>query len=223
VRTLEDVAQVENHWWWRPGWRTGRRIYACHITFENQPRVQDLAATYQEPLRPLQGLDLIPRSWLHLTMQGIGFTDEISDSEIRAITSGISDRLSSITPPTITLARPTVQTEAIYIPATPADAVNGVRGNVHAVIKEVLGMERTPDNDLDKALQTYRPHMSIAYTNRNGSAAPFIEALRKASHIPVTLTIRRVSVLTFHRDNRMYEWKNSVPVTVGRPVEPGTA
>jgi 2'-5' RNA ligase len=216
MRTVQDVAQVKNHWWWRPGWRAGRHFYACHITFENQPDVQRLAAFYQEPLAQFPGLDLIPRPWLHLTMQGIGFTDEVSESEISRITAGISGRLASITPPAVTFRRPTVQSDAIYMPAAPADALDEVRGNTHEAIKEVLGPERSPDMNLAQTLQRYKPHVSIAYVNTDGSALPYVEALHGISDDPVTLTIHTVSILTFHRDSRMYEWTSAIPVTIGR-------
>ncbi|HEX6074570.1 MAG TPA: hypothetical protein VFZ32_04810 [Micromonosporaceae bacterium] len=72
----DTVEGLRNHWWWRPGWREGRHFYACHLTFDNAPDLHRLADRYQQALRPFAGLDLIPRRWLHLTMQGIGFTDE---------------------------------------------------------------------------------------------------------------------------------------------------
>jgi 2'-5' RNA ligase len=215
MRTVQDVAQVKNHWWWRPGWQVGRHFYACHITFENEPAVQRLAAAYREPLTQLPGLDLIPRQWLHLTMQGIGFTDEVSGSEISVITAGISGRLASITQPVVTFARPIVQRDAIFMPAAPADALDDVRRNTHEAIKEVLGPERSPDMNLAQALQGYKPHVSIAYVNKDGSASPYIQALRRTLHDPVELTIRTVSILTFHRDNRMYEWTDEAPITIG--------
>jgi 2'-5' RNA ligase len=194
----------------------GRHFYACHIIFENQPDVQRLAAFYQAPLRKFPGLDLIPPPWLHLTMQGIGFTDEVSGGEINRITAGISGRLASITPPVVTFIRPTVQSDAIYMPAAPAAALDEVRGNTHEAIKEVLGPERSPDMNFTQALQKYKPHVSIAYVNRDGSALPYIEALRGISHDPVRLSIRAVSILAFHRDNRMYEWTSAIPITIGR-------
>jgi 2'-5' RNA ligase len=216
MRTVQDVEHVQNHWWWRPGWRAGRHFYACHVTFENEPAVRDLAAAYQKPLKTLGGLDLIPPSWLHLTMQGIGFTDEISDSEIAAVTAAISSHLANVPQPMVTFDRPTVQPEAIYIPSKPANAMNQVRNSVHEAIREVLGPERSPDPDIATAIESYRPHMSIAYINSDGPAGSYIEALRETSHDPVSFNLRMVSILTFHRDNRMYEWTNSVPVAIGR-------
>ena len=175
MRAVQDPEQVSNHWWWRPGWRTGRHFYACHVTFENEPKVQDLAAAYQESIKDAEGLDLIPRPWLHLTMQGIGFTDEVSENEIGAITADISVRLADVEPPIVTFGRPVVRSEAIYMPASPADAIDNIRRNVHEAITEILGPERTPDIDIADALQHYVPHVSIAYANSDGLASPYIE------------------------------------------------
>jgi len=27
---------MRRHWWWRPGWAPGRRLYAWHLTFGDQ-------------------------------------------------------------------------------------------------------------------------------------------------------------------------------------------
>jgi len=216
MRTVQDAAEVKDHWWWRPGWQSGRHFYACHITFDNEPSVQSLVSNYQEAVADIPGLDLIPRAWLHLTMQGIGFTDEISDSEISEITTRISDHLERLTRPIVTFARPVVQPEAILIPAIPVDALDDVRRQTQEAIREVIGAERAPDSDLSQALETYRPHVSIAYIHKPGSAEPYIDALHSASPNPVTVPIRTVSVLTFHRDNKMYEWIRAVPISIGR-------
>lgn len=215
MRTVHDVPQVKNHWWWRPGWQRGRHFYACHITFDHEPGVQELVHAYQEPLKSFPGLDLIPSRWLHLTMQGIGFVDEVSTEEIQAITDSVSGNLSKIRQPSATFTRPVIQPEAILIPALPVDVMDEIRTNVHEAIVDVLGTDRTPDADLPEALRGYRPHVSIAYVNRPGDSSTYIEALRGVSHDPVTVPIQKVSVLNFHRDNRMYEWTRSVPVSVG--------
>jgi hypothetical protein len=83
---------VRDHWWWRPGWRLGRRAYTFHVTFEDASvdgagELRRLVAAYQRRLQGVAGLDMVPLSWLHLTMQNLGFTDEVSDSDCRAIAS----------------------------------------------------------------------------------------------------------------------------------------
>ena len=109
----ERAGSVRNHWWWRPGWRAGRHFYACHLSMEDQPQLRDLIRRYQDALAHLGNLDLIPARWLHLTMQGIGFVDEISPAELTAITKRIADRLRDVPVPAVTFDQPTVAHDAV--------------------------------------------------------------------------------------------------------------
>ncbi len=83
--SVADATEVHNHWYWRPGWRVGTRFYTWHITFEDQTEVVDLAAQYRDRLSRQPELDLIPPRWLHLTMQGIGFVDQVDAADVEAI------------------------------------------------------------------------------------------------------------------------------------------
>src|ERR1035438_8497606 len=83
---------IEDHWWWRPGWRPGRRMYTWHVTFGEMPCVGDLAAHVQARLAGLPGLDLVPGRWLHLTTQGVGFTDEVVSADVVAIVDAAQRR-----------------------------------------------------------------------------------------------------------------------------------
>ena len=90
------MTQLRDHWWWRPGMRPGRRFYTVHATFADQPLMQELAAKATERLAGLPGLDLVPGEWLHLTMQGIGFADEVGDADLKAIMTAARLRLASV-------------------------------------------------------------------------------------------------------------------------------
>jgi len=107
-------ASVRNHWWWRPGWREGRHFHACHLTLDDQPQLRELVADYQQALTGMTGIDLIPPQWLHLTVQGIGFTDEISAAELVALDHALAAELGTINPPTVEFRYLTVYPEAIY-------------------------------------------------------------------------------------------------------------
>jgi hypothetical protein len=173
-----------------------------------------LVAGYRTALGGIHGIDPVPPPWLHLTMQGIGFTNEVSNAELNAVTDGLMKRFARISPPVVTFARPTVQTEAIYLPATPAPPVDELRRTAYSVIEKALGLGRV------SYVNRYRPHVSIAYISAPGPAMPIIDALRQTAAIdnPVTVTIRAASVLTFHRDNQMYEWTSAVRVPIGGGV-----
>ncbi|MGH3921873.1 MAG: 2'-5' RNA ligase family protein, partial [Pseudonocardiaceae bacterium] len=85
------AAQMRDHWWWRPGWRVGRRFYTWHLTFQDQEDVHRLARVYQHRL-DAPNLDLVPLRWLHLTTQGVGFTDEVSADDAARIVGAASAR-----------------------------------------------------------------------------------------------------------------------------------
>jgi hypothetical protein len=107
------VSRVAYHWWWRPGWRPGRRFYTVHATFSGAPAVQALAAKARDRLAGLPGLGLIPAQWLHLTMQGIGFADEVSDADLSAIITAAKARLAAVPPVTVVIGPPAVAGEGV--------------------------------------------------------------------------------------------------------------
>jgi len=105
VTAMNDTAghalTVRDHWWWRPGWRIGRRFYTFHVIFDadevwGADELRLLMSEYRQSLAGMAGLDLIPDEWLHLTVQGVGFTDEVGAADIDAILGAASvDRKST--------------------------------------------------------------------------------------------------------------------------------
>jgi 2'-5' RNA ligase len=104
--------QLRNHWWWRPGWNADRRFYTWHLTFDGQRQLHQLVASYQDALSTVAGLDLIPLEWLHLTMQGVGFTDEVSPDDAHAIAEAAAAKLAALPPVELTFQRPVIWPEA---------------------------------------------------------------------------------------------------------------
>ncbi len=191
---------VRDHWWWRPGWREGRYFYACHLPLGHESELLGLVRDYREALSDQPGLDLIPDKWLHLTVQGIGFTDEIGDGELRAIMTDVRRRLGELEPVSLTVASAVVSDEAIVLPVDPSSGVAALKETVHVAVERVLG------DRLGSTGRPYRPHVSIAYVNVDGPAQPYVEAVESVPARPTTLTIRSVPLLSMHRDHRMYEW-----------------
>ena len=189
---------MADHWWWRPGWRAGRRMYTWHFTFDGQPEVRDLAARYQERLAHLPGLDLIPARWLHLTTQGVGFTDEVSDSDAANVVSTARRRLASVPPTAVTLGPARVTPEAILLDAR-AGGLEAVRAALRAAIADVWSDDQVPDTS------EWTPHVSVAYSNAAGPAGPYIAALAGCTDSAQTV-IGSVQLIILGRDQRIYEW-----------------
>jgi 2'-5' RNA ligase len=191
---IEYVDHVKNHWYWRPGWRAGRHFYACHIIFPDESPLHGLVEAYQQALQGFQSLDLIPPKWLHMTMQGIGFVDEITEDQLAAITDALRTRLAQVQVPVVTFDRPVVVTEAVYLPATPAGPMRAVQAAARDAIAETLGQR------LDA--RPYRPHVSLAYVAADQPGQPIAHAIDGA----VALTDRRTRWVDRSRSDRAGEF-----------------
>ena len=211
--TVTDAERMRDHWWWRPGHRSGRHYHACHFAMGRHRELAGLVRTYQKALEPFTGLDLIPLPWLHLTMQPVGFLDEVGAEELRRLWPVLGQELAAVPAPLVTLHRPVVRAEAIYLPAVPAEPILAVRLAVRKAIGEVLGPQRVPESADQVA--GFRPHVSIAYANTGQDARPVAAALAAVVTEPVLITLDQVELMRFHRDNRMYEWRSAEPLPIG--------
>ncbi|MEW2473136.1 2'-5' RNA ligase family protein [Micromonospora gifhornensis] len=210
---VEHADNMQDHWWWRPGWRVGRHFHACHFTMSPHTELVKLAQLYQQALRPFSGLDLIPTPWLHLTMQGVGFLDVLSEDQVADLEHAIRQRLARVPTPIVTFHRPVVRREAVYLPATPSEPIASVRNQVRAAIAEVLGQDHA--ELAPEQVGAYRPHVSVAYSNSTQAAGPIVDAVTQVDAPAVTMVLDHVGLIEFHRDNRMYEWTRDVQIPIG--------
>jgi hypothetical protein len=201
---LSDVCY---HWWWRPGQRVGRRFYTVHATFADSPEVQAMAAQARERLSGFPYLDLIPGQWLHCTMQGIGFADEVSDSDLKAITAAAGARLGPVPPVTITLGPPVVAGEGVTCWVAPPRGLDRVRDAVRAGIADVWGADRVPESP------EWSAHVSVAYAGADGPGEPIAAALEGMGGTETT--VRAVDLIRLGRDNRVYDWETIANLPLG--------
>jgi hypothetical protein len=138
-----NAETVRDHWWWRPGWALGRSFYTWHITFHDANELHELAARYRAVLSDLPGVTAVPDRWLHLTMQGVGFSDEITDDDLGAIIAKAGGRLATIEPFPIQLGPAVVGDEAIALPAQPESDLHRATPYIKAIGHVRDGSART--------------------------------------------------------------------------------
>ncbi|TBO58901.1 2'-5' RNA ligase family protein [Streptomyces kasugaensis] len=199
---------MADHWWWRPGWQQGSRFLTFHVTFQQAPSVHRLASAYRHALADVPGLDLVPDTWLHLTTQGLGFTDDISPDDVRAILDAAGERLADIPAFDLTLHRPEITPEAIRWEATPSGPPSAVR----AALRDAIG---SVWDTVPEAVDRFVPHISIAYSNGTGPTSPVQAALDAVEAEPATARIDRVELIVLNRDHRMYQWETHTPLSLG--------
>ena len=205
---MTDVESMADHWWWRPGWQPGSRFLTWHLTFENAPDVHRIAAEYRRILHGLPALDLVPDPWLHLTMQGLGFAQDVADGDVAAIVEAARLRLAHIPAFEISFDRPAVTPEAIRWEAAPGEPVAAVRSAIRAAIGDVW--PEVPERG-----DGFGPHISIAYSSSDGPAAPVLAAIGSVPSAPATARITHADLILLNRDHRMYEWESVASVQLG--------
>lgn len=207
--SAEPLPPMIDHWWWRPGWSAGRRFYTWHLTFRDAPDALRVAHEYEEHLR-LPGLDVIPDAWLHLTMQGLGFVDEVDPAEVDRIVAAARRRLAGLSPFDVGLGPTVVDPEVVRLRVTPADPVRQLRDELRTAIAEVWG-----DSGVPEAADGFDPHVSLAYSNRSGEMAPILAAATAVDPPPGRVTVAHADLIVLHRDHRQYEWTTHTEVPLG--------
>lgn len=199
---------MADHWWWRPGWRHGRRMYYWHVTFPEAPQVQALAVAARDRLAGLPGMDLVPARWLHLTTQAIGFTDEVSDADLAAIAGAARRRLARLAPPQVVIGPARVITEGIVCDARPTGSLTPLRDALRAAIGDVWGPARVPGRS------EWWPHVSLGYASAAGPAGPFEAALAGFTGV-APHTVSAIQLIRLGRDHHRWEWDACATVPLG--------
>ncbi|OKI15535.1 hypothetical protein A6A25_13905 [Saccharothrix sp. CB00851] len=201
---------MRDHWWWRPGWRAGRSFYTWHITLADQPGAPRLVADYAPALTELPQLDPVPARWLHLTLQGIGFTDEIDRHDVDRIVAAAAKRCSGLEPFTVTIGPAHVDRETVQMPARPLEPLAELRLAIRAAIGDVWGRDNVPEPE-----GGFRAHVTLGYSNAAGPAEPIAEVLKANGGHTAEVVVSSVSLIDLHRDNKAYEWTDVALVTFG--------
>lgn len=184
-------------------------MYTFHVTFDALPEVGDLAESDQARLANLPGLDLIPRQWLHLTTQGVAFSDQISAAEVTMVSDSARKRLAAVDAPVITIGPAEVASEGIAYHIDPARALDPVRDALRAAIRDAIGADRLLEE------QAWTAHISIGYANTTGSADMYEAALAGHGEI-VTVRVPAAQLILLNRDNHLYTWGTVADLPLGQ-------
>ena len=208
------VDQVRDHWYWRPGWRVGRSFYTWHLTFQGDPVISDLHAAYQPLVRSLPGLTRVPVQWLHLTMQGVGFADKLTQEDLDPIVDAAQRRLAQLDPIEIRIGPAIVDVESLQLPVEPVDRLRRLRAQLRAAITDVWGRDSVP------SLPELDPHISLGYWNQDATAQPLKQRAEALGGGIAKTEISHASLINLNRDHHCYAWTTYATVRLGLPERP---
>ncbi|WP_243713162.1 2'-5' RNA ligase family protein [Actinomadura sp. 6K520] len=199
--------RMSDHWWWRPGVRPGRRLLVWHILPTGQPDVCDLVRQCQDKLAGLDGLDIIPAEWLHMTTQIVGFDDEIPAGQAEAMTAGAARRLAGLAPIEVEFGRLWMHSEAVMLGIRPSRSLDPIRQAIREATADAVSVHQLDDEP------DWTPHISVAYSNAEGPARPVIDALDLRPQ-PVPLRVARVHLVSQERVGHLYRWERLTEVAL---------
>ncbi|MBB6399336.1 2'-5' RNA ligase [Actinomadura coerulea] len=200
--------RMTDHWWWLPGMRPGRRMLLWHILLDGQQEVSGLVRRYQDMLAGVGGLDLVPAEWLHMTTQIVGFEDEIPREQVEALVAGARRRLGALAPIEVEVGRLWVHGEGVALGIRPERGLDPVREAVRQAAAETAGV-----HPLDGE-PGWTPHVSVAYSNADGPAAPIADALDRRPD-PVPFRVGAAHLVAQVRDGHLYRWEHLAEVPLG--------
>jgi 2'-5' RNA ligase len=174
-------------------------MYAWHVTFAGLPGVQALAARAQQRLAGVGGLDPVPARWLHLTMQNVGFTDEVPAAGVAAMVAAARRHLASTPPPRVRIGPARAASEGVLLGVTPVAGLTRVRDGLRAAIADTWSPEAVAEP------AEWWPHISVAYSNTTGPVS-VIEAALAGDDATSGAVIRVVRLIVLGRDQHLYQW-----------------
>jgi len=205
-----QAEDITDHWAWRPEWTPHRPRLLWYLTFEQAPDVEAAAVPCTDVLWE-SGADIVPPEWLHLTVNHVGFADELDAAAVRAAADEIRRRLQDVEPFDLTLGPVEALPDAIVLAAGPAGQVSLLRAIVCGAMAHT-GM--APPDDLD---EVFWPHVSLCYLNRRTDHARLMEAVRAAEPATVQVRCDRLVQVLVTRSHGHYRWEVLDEVPLGRP------
>lgn len=212
----EQPSTTVDHWWWRPGWRQGRSFYTWHIVFGDSAPAVDLAGKFAALVAELPTMDEVGSDGLHVTVQGVGFTDQVAKPDLDRIVSAARVALAAVSAEEITFGPPYVDAETIQLGVRDAAPLATVRSALQSAIGSVWGEREIPERAAE-----FTPHLTVAYSNGAAAVSRIEERLRTHGLADSTfrLPMDAVSLIELNRDRKRYEWTESASVPLAhRPM-----
>jgi 2'-5' RNA ligase len=76
---------LRDHWQWRPEWVADRACLLWYLTFESQSELSRRAEQVHACLGGVPSVDVVPPPWLHLTLDDVGFLDELGAGQVAQV------------------------------------------------------------------------------------------------------------------------------------------
>ncbi|MEV0543393.1 2'-5' RNA ligase family protein [Nocardia salmonicida] len=205
---FSEISALRDHWTVKQ-WAPGRTGYYRYLTFDDTDLIQ-LAAECQQALA-IGGIDPVPLDALHITMLGIGSTDDVAEGQIDGLISVARERLSDVKPFDLTVGPLSGSRSAIRFSVAPWDPLLDLHQLLSTCTGEVLRSVVSASS-----AARFRPHLGIAYNNIDRTAVEVVDAvaeLRGAERVNVR--VNQVEMVVLRREDHTYRWDTRTVLALG--------
>lgn len=209
---FQQLDRLADHWWWRPGWHPDRHYLTWYILFEHDETVARCVAEHQRHV-DLPYLDLIPTAGLHMTVQGVGFADEITHTEAAEVADRAHQLCLDTTSFPLTIGPLAGYEGGVFLRASPWAPIANLRERLCTAISDALGTSRVPNEP-----QRFKPHITVAYCHKAVPAAELIHRVWELRSLPpVEVAVRSVDLIELRREAHSYLWTSITSLCLRSP------
>ncbi|MGH3905454.1 MAG: 2'-5' RNA ligase family protein [Pseudonocardiaceae bacterium] len=177
-----------------------------HLTFDHATELRQLVSAYQAALAPLPGLNPVPLQWLHLTIQGVGYADELPPGQLDDVAESVRRELATMSAFTLTFHRAVIRDEAIALPPTPVEPLHELLTRLR---RSIATATDAPVHTGPEQAHGFHPHVTIAYSHTNAVAEPYAGALNNVNESAATVNVAETALIKQERllePDWLYRW-----------------
>ncbi len=197
---------LSSHWQWRPEWVVDRACLLWYLTFESQPDLSRRAEQVRACLGDVASVDVVPPAWLHLTLDDVGFADEVGPVQVEQVVASARASVAGWRPAPLTLGPLAPMEDSVVLTAGPVPGLVDLRDRLRAATCSVLGDGR------NSRLDDFAPHVTLAYLNDACAPEAVMEPLGPVAAGQVVVAESRLTLASVTRRDRHYQWTSCAEV-----------
>jgi hypothetical protein len=219
--TWEHFASASQLAWHRDDFRAWSAGYSTHalLLLRLEPAVARAVGQVQEVLQGLDGVELHPPEFLHISVQSLGFLvagacspshGELHTGELEGVIDALASALSRSPAFSITIGAPNSFASAAFLEVDSQGALSRLRTTlrgalgvppetflVHPVTAELRSTHPTLTARIDPYESGFIFHLSVAYYGRGARVLPVRTALAQGRRMarPIRMSVREVDLV----------------------------
>jgi 2'-5' RNA ligase len=204
------LADGNDHWRWRPDWTPERACTFWYLTLPGETACPPDLRRYLDRLTAEPWLDVVPLRWWHVTLTEIGYAEALDDALLDSLAAEVGRVVAEHGPLRLELGPVVRFRTALALGAGPSEQLTELQARVREVTRSVLG----PDFPVVHP-KVFRPHVSLAYVNRDVPGAHLADLLAEAPEVRIATDVDRLTLAAVTRRDRHYQWRVRDEVELG--------